>query len=231
MTNFAKEKTHLPWPPLKKHLARRLELSSALQPPGAPLQRWVSTMAEDSGAILRHISSLKDMLDKVQNPRTSSDTYSSLLSLLLLGLELSDWGQCRHRTTSIGISWSPHGWMAYPGVLQASPMASYNHIRVLISDRRELHRNWLVEACGSYSMSQLVFIWELRVHTFAWVQLSWFADMFSIVVSKFFTALGSFSGCHLLLCHLSCTNFQYSDTAIRSSFLLKIWLGMLGVVS
>ena len=181
-------------------------------------------MAEDSGAILRHISSLKDMLDKVQNPRTSSDPYSSLLSLLLLGLELSDWGQCRHRAASIGISWSPHGWMAYPGVLQASPTASYNHIRVSISDRRELHRNWLVEACGSYSMSQLVFIWELRVHTFAWVQLSWFADMFSIVVSKFFTALGTLGGCYMLLCHLSCTNFQYSDAATTSSFLLKIWL-------
>jgi len=162
------------------------------------------------------------MLDKVQNPRTSSDPYSSLLPLLLLGLELSDWGQCRRRAASIGISWSPHGWMAYPGVLQATPMVSYNHIRVLISDRRELHRNWLVEACGSYSMSQLVFIWELRVHTFAWVQLSWFADMFSIVVSKFFTALGTLGGCYLLLCHLSCTNFQYSDAATTSSF-LQTW--------
>ena len=107
-------------------------------------------MAEDSGAILRHISSLKDMLDKVQNPRTSSDPYSSLLPLLLLGLELSDWGQCRRRAASISISWSPHGWIPYPGVLQASPTASYNRTRVSISTRRELQRNGLVEAGGTY---------------------------------------------------------------------------------
>lgn len=118
--------------------------------PGAPLQRRVSTMAEDSGAILRHISSLKDMLDKVQNPLTSSDPYSRVLPLLLLGLERSDWGQCRRRAASIGVNWSPHGRITNPGVLQASPTASYNRTRVSISTRPELQRNGLVEAGGGY---------------------------------------------------------------------------------